>query len=238
MSPVRVASSSSVIPLSSRSRLRRQKAWDWAGAAGLFIQNTLCPICPFVSISCPATPGQLGSFSQRYRYFSMKTLDTLIMIGHPVSYRTFHLAMNFFRLTLCPDRTGETMRTLYWMKFVFVVAAGFLHSTTVFAATSAAQTYPFKAIRIIVPYPPGGGADATARPLAQTLGEHWGQSVIIENRGGASGMIGAEHSRQGAARRLHHHGRAPRPNPRSTSCSTRRCRTTRSGISRRSRWRR
>jgi tripartite-type tricarboxylate transporter receptor subunit TctC len=60
------------------------------------------------------------------------------------------------------------------------------------AAAASAQTYPNKAIRIVVPYPPGGGADMTARPIAQKLGERWGQPVVIDNRGGASGMIGAD----------------------------------------------
>ena len=60
------------------------------------------------------------------------------------------------------------------------------------AATVSAQSYPNRVIRIVVPYPPGGGADITARPIAQMLSERWGQPVIIENRGGASGMIGAD----------------------------------------------
>lgn len=60
------------------------------------------------------------------------------------------------------------------------------------AATASAQGYPNKAIRMIVPYPPGGGADITARPIAQMLSERWGQPVVIENHGGASGMIGAD----------------------------------------------
>lgn len=60
------------------------------------------------------------------------------------------------------------------------------------AATASAQTYPNRAIRMIVPYPPGGGADITARPIAQMLSERWGQPVVIENHGGASGMIGAD----------------------------------------------
>jgi tripartite-type tricarboxylate transporter receptor subunit TctC len=60
------------------------------------------------------------------------------------------------------------------------------------AATASAQTYPNKAIRIVVPFPPGGGADITARPIAQKLNELWGVSVVIDNRGGASGMIGAD----------------------------------------------
>jgi tripartite-type tricarboxylate transporter receptor subunit TctC len=60
------------------------------------------------------------------------------------------------------------------------------------AATASAQTYPNRAIRMIVPYPAGGGADITARPIAQMLSERWGQPVVIENHGGASGMIGAD----------------------------------------------
>ncbi len=57
---------------------------------------------------------------------------------------------------------------------------------------AGAGDYPAKALRLIVPFPPGGGADMTARPIAQKLSERWGQSVVIDNRGGASGMIGAE----------------------------------------------
>jgi tripartite-type tricarboxylate transporter receptor subunit TctC len=79
-----------------------------------------------------------------------------------------------------------------WMRFALAVSAGFLHSATVFATMIAAQTYPYKVIHIIVPYPPGGGADITARPIAQKLSERWGQPVVIDNRGGASGMIGAD----------------------------------------------
>lgn len=60
------------------------------------------------------------------------------------------------------------------------------------AATAPAQTWPSKPIRIVVPYPPGGGADLTARPIAQMLGERLGQPVVIEHHGGASGMIGAD----------------------------------------------
>ena len=55
-----------------------------------------------------------------------------------------------------------------------------------------AQTYPVKPVRIIVPFAPGGGGDFVARLLGQKMGESWGQQVIIENRGGASGNIGAE----------------------------------------------
>ena len=52
-----------------------------------------------------------------------------------------------------------------------------------------AQDYPNKAIRIIVPYPPGGASDVVARLIGQKMGETWKQQVIIENRAGANGII-------------------------------------------------
>ena len=55
-----------------------------------------------------------------------------------------------------------------------------------------AEPYPTKPIKIVVPFPPGGGADTLIRLLAPTISELWKQSVIVENRPGASGFIGAE----------------------------------------------
>jgi tripartite-type tricarboxylate transporter receptor subunit TctC len=57
---------------------------------------------------------------------------------------------------------------------------------------ACAQAYPSKAVRLISPYPPGGGTDATARIIAQSLGEQMGQQVVVDSRGGASGRIGTE----------------------------------------------
>src|SRR5215203_5989018 len=54
------------------------------------------------------------------------------------------------------------------------------------------QSFPVKPVRIIAPFPAGGGLDITGRAFGQKLGEYWGQTVVIENRPGASGMIGAE----------------------------------------------
>jgi tripartite-type tricarboxylate transporter receptor subunit TctC len=54
------------------------------------------------------------------------------------------------------------------------------------------QTYPAKPIRLISPYPPGGGTDATARIIAEALSNQMGQQVIVDSRGGASGRIGTE----------------------------------------------
>ena len=58
--------------------------------------------------------------------------------------------------------------------------------------TAAAQAYPNKSIRMIVPFPPGGGVDFMARIIGQKLGERVGQQVVIDNRAGSNGIIGLQ----------------------------------------------
>src|SRR5215203_1903656 len=67
------------------------------------------------------------------------------------------------------------------------------------AASVAAQTFPSKPLRFIVPFPPGGGTDLLARPLAARLRDALGQPVVIDNRGGAGGAIGGELAARSAA---------------------------------------
>ena len=59
-------------------------------------------------------------------------------------------------------------------------------------STGSGQAYPSRAIRIVVAFPAGGGSDISARVVGQKLAERFGQPVVIENRVGANGSVGAE----------------------------------------------
>jgi tripartite-type tricarboxylate transporter receptor subunit TctC len=60
------------------------------------------------------------------------------------------------------------------------------------AAAAQASDFPNKAIRLVVPFPPGGATDAAARLVAVKMSEHWGQPVLVDNRAGAGGNVGSD----------------------------------------------
>ncbi len=80
-------------------------------------------------------------------------------------------------------------RILLSCRLIVGVAAAAL---AVLSPPAAAQTYPARAVKIIVPFPAGGTADAMPRIVADWLSRKWGQPVVIENKTGAAGNIGAE----------------------------------------------
>ena len=76
------------------------------------------------------------------------------------------------------------------MKITIAFVCGFL--SLILVAPLAAQTYPNKPVRVVVPYPPGGPTDIVARVLFQQVSEATGQQFLVDNRAGAGGNIGAE----------------------------------------------
>jgi tripartite-type tricarboxylate transporter receptor subunit TctC len=69
---------------------------------------------------------------------------------------------------------------------------------TLLISAAAAQSWPQKPVKFIVPFPPGGATDISARLLGERLSQIWGQQVVIENRGGAGGGVGAAEAARAA----------------------------------------
>lgn len=75
---------------------------------------------------------------------------------------------------------------------IAIMALAAMAAVAMPAASRAQIDYPVRTVKLVVPYPPGGGTDLLARVLAQELSEKWRRAVIVENVGGAGGNIGAE----------------------------------------------
>ncbi|HSN39688.1 MAG TPA: tripartite tricarboxylate transporter substrate binding protein [Burkholderiales bacterium] len=78
------------------------------------------------------------------------------------------------------------------MKKLYIATGAALICAAVFALPASAQNFPAKPVRLIVPFPAGGGVDIVARLLTPHLSQRWGQQVIVDNRPGAGATIGAD----------------------------------------------
>ncbi|MGJ7509216.1 Bug family tripartite tricarboxylate transporter substrate binding protein [Variovorax sp. GT1P44] len=84
---------------------------------------------------------------------------------------------------------SQSLRRLGALPLLLACAAA-VHAQT--PAAPATDAYPNRTVTIVVPFPAGGGTDLGARLLAQKLAQKWGQGVVVDNRGGAAGLVGAE----------------------------------------------
>ena len=72
------------------------------------------------------------------------------------------------------------------------IAAGLIACMALSAGETLAQTWPARSVRVVVPYPAGGGADFVARVFCKALSDNVGQQFVVDNRGGANGNVGSE----------------------------------------------
>src|SRR5262245_48703819 len=87
-------------------------------------------------------------------------------------------------------REGEEMRASTSRTVCLVAAIAFVPAALAQRAPGAEKNYPTNSIRLVIPYAAGGGPDVVGRILAEKMSPSLGQNIVIDNRGGAGGMVG------------------------------------------------
>src|SRR5690242_18780170 len=99
----------------------------------------------------------------------------------------------------CSTNRRMVMNEARRLSALRVLAAGFALALGASAATAQDGAYPARPIRLIVPWVAGGGTDTVARIITQTLPANLGQQIVIDNRPGANGIVGAQIAAQSPA---------------------------------------
>src|SRR6266705_4516799 len=127
------------------------------------------------------------SIHPRLSFIPTAQLESIVDTPFPLQ---LDLASGQIWLTQNKINIGEFEMT--GSRFALALAAALLATPTFVATQSLAQDYPTRPIRIIVPFGAGGPADVAARLIGNVLQENFGQSVVVENRTGAGGVIGTQ----------------------------------------------
>jgi tripartite-type tricarboxylate transporter receptor subunit TctC len=97
-----------------------------------------------------------------------------------------------FKCCACKKNEIERLKMKIRRNILKRLLGGSLFAVTSASARAQGVSFPTKSVRIIVPFPPGGPVDTTARALAAKLSQIWGQAVVVDNKSGANSVIGAE----------------------------------------------
>src|SRR6266568_4526206 len=151
------------------------------------ISPTRCPCSPRASATCGSAPHRSDRQAGGAPALLCLEAGQLGKNGHPPN----------------PSRSGSVVNdSLSPWNRRFAVPSGSILAvffSLLFSLAASAQPFPAKSVQIVVPFPPGGGADALARLVAPKLAEIWKQQVFVENKPGASGHIGADFVAQSPA---------------------------------------
>src|SRR4249919_3487726 len=147
-----------------------------------------CAISALAANKPPIPPPQTATLSGEFVITKPRLIAGLAsaLLSQPQAYSTVGTTgRTSSDATDREDAMGASVRSIFALALAFILLPSL-------AKPIQAQTYPDHVVKIIVPFPAGGTADAVPRIVADWLSRKWGQTVVIENRPGAAGNIGAD----------------------------------------------